>query len=277
MIKRRTKKKRSPAKRVPSETQKIAGEGIEEFIYWHTAGIVLGIGRPGTVQVGTAAAVLWKGRHLLLTAGHVLNGATDGELRFIFRPQGTLERAAWYQSTSPQKISPFPASPIELIARYRSTEDDVAALEVGSSFVEHSRVRFFQLAEGSKLMRPIKSSLCTIGFPFDSFQRLNPVAGALTTFSLWGNLAKAGTNPPPDFDSRQHLLMDFLPAADGRHPGGFSGAGVWYQAPLPEPPRIWAPDLLLAGLITHYYPSRKQLLICRIERVVSFLSRTLPS
>ncbi len=277
MVKPRPKKKAPPSRNTPLEVQKIAGEGIEEFIYWRTAGIVLGVDKPGMVGVGTAAAVRWKGHHLLLTAGHVVDGAANEELQFVFRPPGTLERALWYQSTSSEKISPFPASPIELIARHRSRKDDVAALEVAPSFVKQNKVRFFDLAEGSKVIRPIRSSLAAIGFPFDSFRRLNSVAGALTAFSLWGNLAKAGANPPPGFNSRQHLLMDFSPAADSRHPGGFSGAGVWYQVPLPEPPRVWAPDLLLAGLITHYYPSRKQLLICRVERVVSFLSRTLPS
>ena len=84
---------------------------------------------------------------------------------------------------------------------------------------------------------------------------------------------RPGSNPLADFDRRKNVLMNFFPAEQGRKPGGFSGSGAWYQPVREPPPLVWRPDPTLAGIITHYFPSRALLLICRAERVVAFLKK----
>src|SRR5882762_3071434 len=88
--------KKSHSKQVSLEVQKNAMEGIEEAVYWHTAGIVTDSGK----NVGTATAVRWNKHLLLLTADHVINKTADRDLLFVFRPPGTLERTPWWQSSN---------------------------------------------------------------------------------------------------------------------------------------------------------------------------------
>lgn len=83
---------------------------------------------------------------------------------------------------------------------------------------------------------------------------------------------RASKNAPKKFNRRTHMLIEFLPAVDGRKPHGFSGSGAWYQTPTKEPPIIWVPEPVLAGIITNYFPDSKVLEICRVERLVAFLN-----
>ncbi len=254
--------------------KKNAGEGIEEAIFWRAAGVVARSQRK--LEVGAATAIRWKGRSFLLTAGHVIDGYSDAELEFGFRPEGTLDRDPWYEThllIRPDQLKL--AVPIRIIARLCSKNDDLAALEVDPVELD-KKIRFYELDENSKLIHPIKATLCAIGLPADAFVQLNRVAGALTPYSLWGNIVRVRKNRPPGYDRRKNLLMEFLPDKDGRKPHGFSGAGAWYQVTRKKPQVIWRPDPALAGVITHYFPGRKLLLICRVERVVSFLKKFVP-
>ena len=65
--------------------------------------------------------------------------------------------------------------------------------------------------------------------------------------------------------------MEFYPVDQGREPGGFSGAGAWYQVHSEKPPIVWFPSPILAGLITDFHRTAKVLEICRIESIVMFL------
>jgi hypothetical protein len=251
--------------------EKNAGEGIEEAVFWRTAGIIAKSQTRRSLEVGTATAIRWKGRSFLLTAGHVVDPYSDAELQFVFRPEGTLYRDPWHESAPLPRPDQLALSlSLRIIARFRSRNDDLAALEVDPTELNR-KVRFFELDDSSKVVHPIRASLCAIGIPADAFQRLRQIAGAVTPFSLWGNIVRAGKNPPSGYDRRRNLLMQFLPAKDGRKPHGFSGSGAWYQVSRKAPPLVWRPDPTLAGIITHYFPGREILLICRVERVVAFL------
>jgi len=261
--------KSSKSKASQPELQRKACESIEENIYWHVGGISAISKQTGFPEVGTVTAVQWKNRTFLLTAGHVIDNYEDGDFNFVFRPPGNIERGLWWQSSTPGPL--FPGEPINILRRYRSNRDDIAALEVSPNLESGRRLRFYSLNQDSKVVRPINSSFCAIGLPFDSFEHIGPRSAAFAMFSLWGNPVRPGNNIPDKFNPRTSLLMEFLPATDGRKPGGFSGAGVWYQTPTVNRPIVWSPAPILAGLITHYYPTRKALLICRVERLVSFL------
>jgi hypothetical protein len=144
-------------------------------------------------------------------------------------------------------------------------------LEVQSELEDQNLVHFFDLPPESKVVRPTGSSICTIGVPFDSFERLAPGAVAFQATVHWGELVSPGRKLLGGFDPQKHLLLEFPPANEGRHPGGFSGAGAWYQAPSAEPPIVWSFRPVLGGIITDFYRGAKVLRITRIERVVAFL------
>jgi hypothetical protein len=245
---RRTRRFASYRASLP-EIQRHACESIEDHIYWHIGGVSAISKRTGFPDVGTVIAVRWIDRTFLLTAGHVVDGYADDELRFVFRPPGPLQRDHWWQSSSSEGQM-FRAEPLNIVRRYRSNSDDIAALEVKMTLEPNKAPRFYELSPNSKIIRPINSSICAIGLPFDSFEHLAPGAAALTMFALWGNIARSGKSKLEGFSPRKNLLMEFLPADQGREPGGFSGAGTWYQTPSTKPPIVWSPAPILSRLST---------------------------
>ena len=66
-------------------------DALEEAAYWHSVAIVEKSGK----TIGTATAVRWRSRTFLLSAQHVIHKTSNQELRFFFRPPGTLERTNW--------------------------------------------------------------------------------------------------------------------------------------------------------------------------------------
>jgi hypothetical protein len=255
---------------LPPELQKHAKQAIEEFVSWRMCGVGTRLlGKPP--EVGTATAIRWKRRTFLLTAYHVVKDVPDKDLEFAFRPPGTLERPDWWQSTTPRPQKYLRARRLEILQRYESVKDDLAALEVQPELENQNLVNFFDLSPESKVVRPTGSSICTIGVPFDSFERLAPGAVAFSVTVHWGELVPPSRRLLRDFNPRKHLLLEFPPANDGRHPGGFSGAGAWYQAPSANPAEVWSFRPVLAGVITDFYRKPKLLCITRVERLVAFL------
>jgi hypothetical protein len=102
-------------------------------------------------------------------------------------------------------------------------------------------------------------------------RRRGPGAVAFQVTVHWGELEPLRRKLLSGFDRRKHLLLQFPPANTGRHPGGFSGAGAWYQAPSSKPPEVWSFRPVLAGMITHFYTRPKLLRITRVESLVAFL------
>jgi hypothetical protein len=226
--------------------------------------------KTGFPEVGTFTAVRFCARTFLLTANHVIENHNDAELTFVSRPPGTITRGLWWQRTTPGPL--YRGQPLDIVRRHSDPTNDLAALEVCPSLEVTHCLRFFELHSGSKVIRPVKSSLLAIGLPFDTFEHLGPSAAAFSMSAIWGKIIRSSKNGPRGFNATKHLLMEFHPAQDNREPGGFSGAGVWYQVPSVNRPLIWHPDIILAGLITHYHRSLRALEICRVETLVKFLN-----
>jgi hypothetical protein len=157
------------------------------------------------------------------------------------------------------------------VQRYTSTKDDLCALEVQPELENQNVVRFFELSAESKIVWPTGSTICAIGLPFDSLEQMAPGAVAFQVTVHWGELEPLRRKLLSGFNRRKHLLLQFPPANTGRHPGGFSGAGAWYQAPSAKPPEVWSFRPVLAGVITHFYQRPKLLRITRVESLVAFL------
>src|SRR5262245_48351798 len=115
----------------------------------------------------------------------------------------------------------------------------------------------------------------TIGFPVDSREQLGPNARAFAGHLLYARPQNPGTAKPPGFLPRSNFLLKFDPAGDGRRPHGFSGSGIWCLREESKP-LVWSPKLVLLGITTHYHERTQLLYSLRIERVLTFLRRTLP-
>jgi len=252
------------------ELKKAAGELIEESVFWHTCGIASRHTSSGHPVTGAGAGIEWQGRFFIVTANHVIKEFSDSDLEFVFRPPGTLERSNWWQSHTPGAVRLMMSQTVPLVARYCNPKYDLAALEVRASTVE-GRIRFHKLRADSKVVRPMKNTLCAIGVPFDSYERLGAQGVAFSPYALWGNAVPIGRKWKSQVNLRAQMLMEFPPAQQGRQPHGFSGAGAWYQDPSSKPGRVWVPTLVLAGIITHYLAKSAVLQVCRVERLVDFL------
>lgn len=251
------------------DVTKNAMEGIEEALYWHTVGVVTDRGN----GIGTAVAVRWNHHCIFLTADHVIRSTPVKDLRFFFRPSGTLVRADSKPATKPIRLEP--CQPIEIFDCFQNKAADIAALIVSPILEKQFNVRFHDLQDRPKLPTPIPSSVAAIGFPGDSREDLTPNMAALMAAPLWGNIERGEGWRPDDFKPRSQLLLKFLPADQGRHPGGFSGAGIWYREATPKP-QVWSPNLGLAGICTDYYPRKEMLSILRVEKLAAFLSKIAP-
>ncbi len=264
------KQKKKAQDTEPFELKKNAMEGIEEALYWHTVGIVADSGSTS----GTGVAIRFNGHCVFLTANHVIKKTTDANLRFFFRPPGTIKRTDWWQDKSPAgRIEA--ARSVQIFHRFVHARPDFAALIVSPNLEKSANVRFFELTSSARLPKPMPS-VAAIGFPADSVKQIGPGAKVLAASPIWGNIESGRHWRPHDYRRGKHLLLHFLPATIGKHPGGFSGTGVWYHAPTPKP-QVWTPNLALAGIVTDYYPRKQMLLISRIEKLVQFLTQICPA
>jgi hypothetical protein len=240
-------------------------DALEEAAYWHTVAIIEKSGK----TIGTATAVRWRSRTFLLTAQHVIRKTSNQELRFFFRPPGTLDRTKWKTAPAgPIKLaSPFR---LNIIGRYEDPRADLAALELIPRLEKEQNIRFYELADEAKTPGRRPQDVWAIGFPEDSVEKIDEAAYAFASSPLWAKVVKTPRPAPDEFNPRKHILFDFQPAQDGRKPHGFSGTGVWFRDTTPKN-KVWMPDLRLLGICTHYYTRRKLLSLVRVEAVLRFL------
>jgi hypothetical protein len=143
---RRRGSREVPAKRVSFDLQKHAAEAIVENVYSHTLGLA---GYP-PVFLGSAVAIRWKGRGLVVTADHVIRGVDDNQLLFAPRPPVPLKLNDGPQDAMHGRMHRLEKLPV--IRRYSQKEKDVAALEVRLGLEgEKPLLRFYVLSESLTL------------------------------------------------------------------------------------------------------------------------------
>ncbi|MGB8495643.1 MAG: hypothetical protein WCE53_14675 [Candidatus Acidiferrum sp.] len=254
-----------PVQPVPFELQKHAAEAIVENIYAHTVGLA---GYP-PVFLGSAVAIRWKGRALVVTADHVIKGVDDSQLLFAPRPPVPLKLNDGPQDAMRGRVHRLEKLPV--IRRYRQEAKDVAALEVPLELEEQRPLlRFYDLSESLKLPRPMPESVTMIGFPGDALEQPSPGVWTFSGHLLTAQPQRYTGQTLKDFLPRSNFPLTFPPATDGRKPQGFSGTGIWYQSNMPKT-ELWVPKLILLGICTSYYDRSQLLCALRIERILTFL------
>ena len=267
MTRRRKSSGGTEPKPVSFDLQKHAAEAIVENIYAHTLGLA---GHP-PVFLGSAVAIRWTARGLILTADHVIKGVEDNQILFAPRPPVSLKLNEGPQEKMSGRLHRLENLPV--IRRYRDEEKDVAALEVPLDLEDQRPLlRFYDLSESSKLPRPMPENATMIGFPGDALEQPEPGVWTFSGHLLIAQPRRYAGQPLRGFSPRSNFLLGFAPAADGRKPHGFSGAGIWYQVNTPKA-ALWTPKLSLLGICTDYYDRSQLLCALRIERILTFLRR----
>jgi len=200
-----------------------------------------------TEQFGTGAAVLWNGLELIVTAKHVIDGASNIQLALMPR---VMSKIVWHTEEATREFKQRFQPRIKEIIRCRWEDLALIRLEDGES--GSMNLQFADL-EGS--VTPAAGSMGVyVGHPFDKSlevrrirlednkteiqKSLSPMMTAGKISFLTDQEAQYYKN----FDPKRYFTIDFSHAAatgvDGK---GFSGAGVWYHR-VPRTP-LWEPKL----------------------------------
>jgi hypothetical protein len=74
------------------------------------------------------------------------------------------------------------------------------------------------------------------------------------------------------YDPDRHYLVPYCHKTS-EHPGGFSGAGAWWESDQPQ--IVWKPNFKFAGICTHCYKDGTIERIVRASTVRNFLEEVL--
>ena len=259
-----------------SEISELASDAVEHAIRSSTVGIVSGSGEQKWIWNGTGTLIRWKGRHLILTAYHVIEDTLPEDLRFFLPPDSPpikVER---------ETMLKMPGAPIGLMRTFTEielgrivtdTELDLTAIEVDGNLAEKFPARFFDLAEGGRT--PVEGQQTIImGFPHDISRVTHAGFRVVFSYVMWTQIApnRKGLR---DFDPDRHFLTHYTEAETYRDasPKGISGAAMWFLSN--ESLSVWYPKLDIAGVGIGWYKDRQLLQIVQREIVEEFLTAKL--
>jgi hypothetical protein len=256
-----------------SEVHNAAFEAFEEAVASHTVGIVgTRNGKEGT-GIGTGAAVIWKGKAIVLTAWHVVRESPRDRIWFLLRPKGTLVR--YVTGRRPPPSAPQDRYLREPIPIQEITEDeklDVAAIQVPLRMGDQHPVVCFHDLSAQSAVATTGVDVILRGHPSALAQ---PVGANFEVFANHEYTTITNDRPAGILAKEAQFFMKWSSAADW-DPYGFSGAGVWFDSgPEVNATALWCPRPGLAGLATSYFPKSELMMAVEIEAVKDFLDRTI--
>jgi len=254
----------------------------------HTVAVVNGVrtvgqnpltgGRGDSEEPGTGCTGRWRSHAFILTAKHVLENATPGDIRVFSFPNEDLPRRAPHEIRSQDIVDALPVDP-QRVAIHRCDWEDLALL---SGPPESFPVREFFDAKTEWIDPGAGEVLHCIGFPTDSgFVCEKQKFGQRDEWivAVYPTLFSASVLSPPTendlkykitaFDHDRHFLVPFDDAAKGKRPHGISGAAVWWESGQKR--AIWRPDFKFAGVCVCCYKHGAVLQIVKASVVRRFL------
>lgn len=256
---------------------------FSERVASHTAAVINGVLTEGETPegqivssegVGVGSACCWKGKKLVLTAKHVLEGANPSDIRFFLRQDRPIE---W--GTRPSRPTVEHAVVLAIQEIVRCPSEDLACVVLGAK-ESGKRLEFVDLPRDFGDVPPDGSGTLILGAPTDKAvaiaegqrpggQRWR--SSALQVSGCWAVVtSEVPRFFPSSFDPTRHFLLHYDPAEEGGSlPYGFSGTGVWYRRQKNEP--VWSADPVLAGVETRWHRESKLMIAVRSEVVRRFL------
>ncbi len=245
--------------------------------FWmHSVGIINGVpipcddpttGKPTTTEeFGSGCAARWGTHRFILTAKHVLEDATPGDLRILYSPTGGPEWKSFSNLTRADVVDGIAVSEHNA-AIHRCEWEDLALITSIPRADGPQYVEFFDLSQ--EWIDPGEGeSLHCFGFPADSWVpwetkltgRTEHRSIAVSASVFYGNVIPEADFPTRGFDSKLHYLVPFIDARKSQHPRGYSGAAMWWESDQHK--QVWRPAFKFAGICTSWYPKR------RLEQVV---------
>lgn len=235
-----------------------AATAMAYAMYPYTFGIVQddGHGNEGR-DIGTGIGLRWRGHHVILTAAHTVQQTPENR---FFLPSDELQIAETPSAADPNRVQ-FRERVLLEKPKILLADDDLAAIMLPEQTKETSERHFYEL-EGEHTSPQTGSSTAVMGFPAARVQALGENYFA-SPYHDCGAVAPL----PPNEDPSLRIAVTYS-SSDYVDPRGLSGSGIWYA--MPEG-KVWAPQLRLAGLVSHYDDVSKTLLGYKVEVLTSFL------
>jgi len=253
-----------------TESQKNRAEfdALRERISSYSAGILTDGGR----GVGTGTLVRRGAERLILTADHVLRGTNLSELRFVFRPQGTLQEAPLRGLARKRPLlSSGRLLRGELV---RDTGNDLAAVVISGSQEIGGPSDWYDATDAQTVQIRDGASVLYVGFPVDNSVDIGPnikAVGAVADHLKYDSALISADTLDSSFNPETHFLIKYAMGKEGLEPHGLSGAGMW--CPRVAASGVWAPTPLLVGVITAYRRKPELLEVANLGCVLQLLSR----
>ncbi len=261
------------------------GKARLERVFWHMVGIINtkhkshadGSGHTRAWQeIGTGAACRFRGRRLILTAAHVLDGAEKTDLQFLPRATGRIEWADEASRTRAERVA------LEIEEIVLCTWEDLAAIVLATNIPESVNIEFCQLPQKFS-DPPANGTVLVLGYPYDQAIVVEKSEEKDTLVHKQaaksdGFLGEVVTTSKllSGFDAERHFLVKFYPSHQDGRPQGYSGAGVWLINSDEGAAGIWNADPLLTGIETHGYEKSGLLRVVRSNSVRLFLEEAIP-
>jgi hypothetical protein len=251
-----------------TETEKNKAQflAFQETIANHTVGILTNSG----LGVGTGTMIRYGSVRVFLTANHVIEGNAPSTVRIAFRPGGTLRAV---------KPRDFGNAPAPLLAGEQiewrpvtDTTNDIAALVVAReleppapcAFYDVTNLKHFQIEEGA--------SLFFLGFPVANSIDIGPLqkaVGAVSDHARYDSTMNDLPGLPSSYDPDQQFLIRYG-WGDEIEPYGLSGSSVWCSRHSDS--NIWTANPVLVGVVTHYLPKSKLLIVANLRPILALLA-----
>lgn len=195
-------------------------------------------------EIATGVGVKWKGRYLILTAGHVVDYCSEDTLRF-FLPTPNIQFAPQeFQATEVRRLFELRNPKPPVFAEYPI---DLAAIVLPP---QPSAEDCFARLDEQSAMPPEGKEVGVLGYPGASKIPLGPnyMAGPSHFFGPLDSAGNVCSHEP-----RQDFTVPYIME---HRANGFSGSGVWSFRSEP----IWSPEPQLCGILATE---------CTIDKVVS--------
>jgi hypothetical protein len=251
--------------------QDMAAAGIEEAMRTSTVGIVAGVGKEELKWLGTGVLVKWKGKHLIVTAQHVIGDTPAEQIRFFLptnEPPKTVDRETLQTIPGVETKHLLAFSQVDVAGIIADKDLDLAAVVLTDGDLDgnHPTAAFVEMADGVATP-PVGDGVMTRGFPHDMIRYTTKNAGVVFMSGLWTAIEE--NVELQGFDPEKHFLAKFDEQNKDAHPLGFSGGAMWFRrGPTPT---VWMPNIDIAGINVSYYASKNLLKVVRREVVEQFL------
>jgi hypothetical protein len=233
--------------------------------------------------VGSGVAVSWRARRFIVTAAHVLQGRPLSDLRFLSRPEGSLDLRDSAPSGVGSQTKPWFSMQI-INVKLSNGCDDLACLKIDPTFDAKRHNLIFHEMQPVSIRFRAGSYVLIHGFPRELVRRSRG-ATTLSSNNEWGRVARPVrlSIRLQGYSPRRHLLISRIPTSRGQaHIETYlmSGSGIW-RTPPPRPGGLWTPtNASLIGIFVSTYfngrPNelRKGTRIARLCRLLSSFDRT---